>query len=244
MKTRNILAGTLACSVLWSVAATAQVSVVDWPELVKWAQQAEQMTQTVTQLENTVRSLTDVPQNLTSEVQGLLNSTVQNPLGAITQNIKVLMAGSGTGSCAGSQTVLTQNQYSAATGGDFIGQTLNQSAKRNAGLMACTQQMLQATQSRLEQMPQLLTMLQGSTDVTSATVNAARIQHEIGTINAQQQQAMLMAQSSMLQHMMSEDQLLQKQRADASEVVRATSAGAPAGTVPTVTVPPYSAGGN
>jgi type IV secretion system protein VirB5 len=228
------------CSVLWST-AQAQVQVNDAAALLKWVQQAQQMEQSVAQLKAQLAALTDVPQNLQQQVAGLLNSAVQNPLGNITQNLNVLMAGSGTGTCGGAQAVLTQNQYLAATGGDFIGQQMNQTANRNAGLMACTQQMLTATQSRLAQMPQLLTELQGSADVTQVATVSARIQQETATINAQQQQAMLVAQSALLQNQMSEQQLYQKQRADAQEVIRATSAGAPAGNVPAVTVPPYAA---
>jgi predicted esterase YcpF (UPF0227 family) len=247
MKTHSLIhacasSAIAVCCALWPAVTSAQgVPVIDVAALLRWAQQAAQMTQAVTQLETTVRSLTNVPQNLQQEVTGLLNSAVQNPLGNITQNLNVLMAGSGTGTCGGAQAVLTQNQYGTATGGDYLGQQMNQNANRNAGLMACTQQMLAATQSRLAQMPQLLAELQSSTDVTSATVNAARIQQETATIAAQQQQAMLVAQSAYLQHQMSEEQLYQKQRADAQEVIQATSTGAPAGNVPTVTVPPYAA---
>lgn len=243
MKARHIPAYLLSASLMLGT-ARADLPVVDAASLLKWVQQAQQMAQQLAQLQATVRSLTDVPDNLAQMVQGLLNTAVQNPLGEIEQNLQTLLSGQGTGSCAGSQTYLTQNQYAAGQGGDFTAQWLNQSANRNAGLQACTQQMMQATQTRLQQMPQLLTELQGATDVTQIAAVSGRIQYEVATINAQQQQAMLMAQSVQLQHMMSEDQILQKQRSDAQEVIQSTSPGAAPGNVPTVATAPQPFVGN
>lgn len=243
MKIRHTIAGLLAASLLWTP-ARADLPVVDAASLLKWVQQAQQMQQSIAQLEAQLKALTDIPQNLTEMVQGLLNSAVSNPLGAIEQNLQTLLSGQGTGTCAGSQTYLTQNQYFSTTGTDFVGQAMNQSANRSAGLQACTQQMMVATQARLAQMPQLLTELQGATDVTQATAISGRIQIEIATINAQQQQAMLLAQSAMLQESMRNDQILQKQRADAQEIITNTSPGAAGGNIPAVTPAPQPFVGN
>lgn len=237
MNTRRIIAAATMLTFM-SASARADLPVIDASQLLKWVQQAQQMQQQLVQLENTVHSLTDVPQDLATMVQQLLQTAVQNPLGQILQNLQVMLSGQGTGTCTGSQNYLTQNQYSAAVGTDFIGQIMNQSANRNAGLQACTQQMLAATQVRLQQMPQLLTQLQGATDVTQATAISGRIQYEIATINAQQQQAMAMAQAAEVQAAMEQDQILQKQRADATEVFKNTSPGAAAGTIPPVTPAP------
>lgn len=227
---RRLLGCAVALSALCAP-AMADLPVIDAASLFKWVEQAQQMSQQITQLENTVHSLTNVPQNLIQQVEGLLQSGVRNPLGNITQNLQVLLGGQGTGTCNGSQNFLTQNQYAAGVGGDFTAQWLNQSATRNAGIQACTQQMLTATQTRLDQMPALLDELQGAQDVTQVAAVSARIQQEIATVSAQQQQAMLMAQMAATQHMMAEDQVLQKQRADAQEVINNTSA-SPNGVTP------------
>jgi len=237
MRIRCALAGA-AMAALVAVPVRADLPVVDAASLLKWVQQAQQMQQTITQLEAQLRALTDVPNNLTQMVSGLLQSAVQNPLGQIQQNLQVLMTGQGTGNCGNSQQYLTQNQYSAGTGTDFTAQWLNQSANRNAGLQACTQQMITATQTRLNQMPQLLTELQGATDLTQVASISGRIQYETATINAQQQQAMLVAQTAAMQSMMAQDQILQKQRADAAEVYKNTSPGATPGAIPAVTPAP------
>jgi hypothetical protein len=240
----RILAGVVA-GLLLVQPARADLPVIDAASLAKWVAQAQQMAQQLTQLENTVRSLTDVPQNLVNQVEGLLQQAVQNPLGNITQNLQVLMTGQGTGTCGNANTYLAQNQYNAATGGDFTGQWLNQSANRSAGLQACTQQMMAGTQTALTQLPALLTQLQGATDVTQIAAIAGRIQQAIATINAQQQQALLMGQTAMLQRMMQEDQLLQKQRADAQERINATSATAAGAAAPAAVPAPqiFQAGG-
>lgn len=237
MNPRRIIAAASLFAFM-TASARADLPVIDASQLLKWVQQAQQMQQTITQLEETVHSLTNIPQNLESMVQQLLQAAVQNPLGQITQNLQVLLTGQGVGTCTGGQAYLTQNQYSAAQGTDFMGQIMNQSANRNAGLQACTQQMLGATQTRLQQMPQLLAQLQGATDVTSATAISGRIQYEIATINAQQQQAIAMGQAAQVQAAMQQDQILQKQRADATEVYQQTSPGAAAGTIPAVTPAP------
>ena len=88
--------------------------------------------------------------------------------------------------------MLSATQAWTANGGDFLGSLLNGGASRLAGLMACTNQMMQATEQRLTQMPQLLSELQNCSDVTCATTLSGRIQLETATINAQQQQAILM----------------------------------------------------
>jgi hypothetical protein len=243
MRRRHIIAGSLLVPLFCSP-VMAQMAVIDGAALLKWVQQAQQMQQTVTQLESAVRSLTDVPQNLTQMVEGLLNTAVQNPLGQIEQNLQVLMTGQGTGNCGGSQVYLTQNQYAVGSGTDLTAQLLNQSVTRNAGLQACTQQMMMATQARLQQMPGLLNELQGATDITQVEAIRGRIEIEVATINAQQQQAILLNQTTMVQHMMDDDKRLQKQRADAQEIIQNTGPNAPAGNVPQVTNPPvFAAGG-
>ena len=78
----RILAGVVA-GLLLVQPARADLPVIDAASLAKWVAQAQQMAQQLTQLENTVRSLTDVPQNLVNQVEGLLQQAVQNPLGNI-----------------------------------------------------------------------------------------------------------------------------------------------------------------
>jgi hypothetical protein len=241
---RQILAG-VAAGLLLVQPARADLPVIDAAQLLKWVQQAAQMANQLTQLEATVRSLTNVPQDLVTQVQGLLQQAVQNPLGAITQNLQVLLTGHGTGTCTGSQNYLTANQYSAAAGGDFTAQMLNQSANRTAGLQACTQQMMAGTQAALAQLPGLLTQLQAATTVTQAAAIAGRIQQAVATIAAQQQQATLMGQTMMIQRAIQEDQQLQKMRADAQERINNTSGtvgGVAAAALPAPT--PFGAAGN
>jgi hypothetical protein len=236
---RIVYTGALTCSLLLaSVPSRADLPVVDLAAIKYWVQQEQLMQQTVTQMIATVHSLTNVPQNLSSMVGQLLQTAVQNPLGQIEQNLQVLMTGQGTGTCTGSQNYLVQNQYSAGQGTDFTAQWLNQGANRNAGLQACTQQMLVGTQTRLAQMPGLLTELQGATDLTQVASISGRIQYEVATISAQQQQAGLVAQTAAMQAAMAQGQIDQKQRADAQEFFNATAPGAAAGAIPTVTAAP------
>lgn len=235
---RRAIAVLLA--LLSSAPAHADMPVIDAANLFKWFQQAQDMARTIAQLEATVRSLTNVPQDLLQQVQGLLQQGAQNPLGNITQNLQVLLAGRGTGNCNGSQQFLTQNQYTATTGTDFTSQWMSQSQVRNAGIQACTQQMLVATQTRLDQMPGLLTELQNAKDVTQVSAVQARIQYETSTIAAQQQQASLIAQMAMTKRAMAEDTMMQKMRSDAREIINNTQPGGLTGnaTAPMAALPP------
>jgi hypothetical protein len=197
------------------------------------------------QLEAQVRMMEDIPQNLISQVQQLMSLGIQNPLQNIMQNIGAMMTGQGVGTCNGAQGILTQNQYAPATGGDFLGQQLNQSVTRNAGIQACTQVMLNSTQARLADLPQLLNQLQGATDSTQATAISGRIQFEIANINAQQQQIAAMSQMSQMQRQMAEDAQAQKMRADAQERINDTSGAVGTGVPAGIPAPaPFQAAGN
>ena len=111
------------------------------------------------------------------------------------------------------------------TAATFLGSLLNGGASRLAGLMACTNQMMQATEQRLTQMPQLLSELQNCSDVTCATTLSGRIQLETATINAQQQQAILMGLAQQQQRWAADDLVLQKMRADLEAVFNSLPSG-------------------
>ena len=181
--------------------------------------------QQVQQAIQTVQALTNIPQNLAGQVVGLLQSTIQNPLQGISLNLQTLMTGSGPGVCMGAGGMLSATQAWTANGGDFLGSLLNGGASRLAGLMACTNQMMQATEQRLTQMPQLLSELQNCSDVTCATTLSGRIQLETATINAQQQQAILMGLTQQQQRWAADDLVLQKMRADLEAVYNALPSG-------------------
>ena len=190
------------------------------------SQQVQYLQQQVQQAIQTVQALTNIPQNLAGQVVGLLQSTIQNPLQGISLNLQTLMTGSGPGVCMGAGGMLSATQAWTANGGDFLGSLLNGGASRLAGLMACTNQMMQATEQRLTQMPQLLSELQNCSDVTCATTLSGRIQLETATINAQQQQAILMGLTQQQQQRWAADDLvLQKMRADPEAVYNALPSG-------------------
>ena len=231
---RRLLLATALAAPLFLAAPTgrAQMPVIDFAQLGEWArqlqyaiQQVQYLQQQVQQAIQTVQALTNIPQNLAGQVVGLLQSTIQNPLQGISLNLQTLMTGSGPGVCMGAGGMLSATQAWTANGGDFLGSLLNGGASRLAGLMACTNQMMQATEQRLTQMPQLLSELQNCSDVTCATTLSGRIQLETATINAQQQQAILMGLTQQQQRWAAEDLIAQKMRADAEAVYNSLPAG-------------------
>ena len=154
---RFLLATAIASPLFLSAPSSrAQMPVIDFAALGQWFQQIQYALQTVQQLQqqvqqaiNTVRALTNIPANLAGQVVGLLQSTIQNPLQGINLNLQSLMMGSGSGVCPGAGGMLSATQGWTATGGDFLGSMMNGGATQLAGLLACTQQMMQAAQQRL-----------------------------------------------------------------------------------------------
>jgi len=218
-------AAAFALEVAVMPAPKAAMPVIDIDSLAQMWKQVQQMQQMLQFTQQQLQTLRNVPQQLMGQAQGLLSLGVSNPLQDIMGNLQSLMNGTGTGHCTGSSQLLDVNQYAEATpldtGGqmDFAGATMNGTAARDAGLMACTNQMMEATQQRLQQMPELLSMLQSCTDITCEQGISGRIQYEQAMIQAQTQQAILMGQNAQQQRWNAQDQILQKRRADAQQLI-------------------------
>jgi len=248
--TRLAVVTTVATGIMFAAPARADLPVVDFSALGQWAKELQSDAQMITnqlqqisQLTQTVHDIEDIPQNLIGQVAGLLQVGVQNPLQNITGNLSTLMNGSGVGTCSGASNLLTINQYARASGSDFAGAWLNGGASITAGLQACTRQMMQATQDRLNEMPGLLDEVQSCHDQACATALTARIQLETATINTQQQQAQLVMMQGQLQRWTAEDQIMQKQRQDYQAIINGSggNVGAPVPPAASSAVPTFNA---
>jgi hypothetical protein len=232
---------SLAAFALATPPVQADVPVIDFAALAQWGKELQEQADILrtamnqlTQLETTVRDIEDIPRDLMGQVQGLMQIAVQNPLQGITGNLDNLFNGAGTGQCAGSANLLMMNQFHTAGGGDFLGSWINGGAAITAGLQACTNMVLQSTQDRLNNLPQLVSQLQACNDMACATAVNGRIQEEVANINAQTMQLMAMQSAGQLQRYTAEQQILQKQRADAEAVIAATGGAGAAGGPPVV----------
>lgn len=238
---RFLLAAVAAFALEMAATPTlkAGLPVIDIDNLWNNVQQLMEMKNMLDTQLRQLQTLRNVPQQLIGEAQGLLDLGVSNPLQDIMGNLQSLMNGSGTGTCHGSSHLMDLNQYASAmpmVGGkiDFAGAQINGAAARGAGLLACTNQMMEATQRRLTQMPELLSMLQSCTDITCEQGVSGRIAYEQANIQTQQLQAQLMWQNAQQQRWTAEDQITQKQRADADTWVNETGGANAAGTGSTV----------
>lgn len=221
---RHLLFGCAVAGML-SQSASAAMPVIDAAQLFRWVQQAQQMQQSITYLEGQLHALTNVPQNLLQQVEGLLQGGLRNPLGDLQGSLQAMLTGRGVGTCTGSEDSLTRNLYASPGGNDFTGAMLGASAQRNAGIQACMQQMLGSVQRRLELMPQLLNELAGSHDLTQIAAVSGRIQQEDATANAEHMQIQALYQASEIQRNIQMDQVAQKQRMDSLERMRQTAPG-------------------
>ena len=208
--------------------ANAALPVIDIDNIVQSFKQLQEMIAVKDQVTRQLQTLQNVPRQLIGQFQGLMDLGVSNPLQDITANLESLMHGSGTGRCAGGDGLMALNQYAealpmaGASNIDFTGAQINGSAARSAGLLACTQQMMAGTQSRLRQMPDLLRGLESCGDITCLEGMSGRIQYEQAIVAAQTQQATLVHMNAQQQRWNMEDQAMQKMRADADQGVNAT----------------------
>lgn len=208
--------------------AHAALPVIDIDSLKQLFTQVQQMQQALQFAQSQLHALTNVPQQLMGQAQGLLSMGVSNPLQDIEHNLMSLMNGSGTGRCNGADGIMQLNQYAealpmeGANSIDFQGAQLNGTAASSAGLLACTNQMMQATQTRLQEMPELLGALQSCGDITCLQGVSGRINYEQAVVATQTQQAMLVNLNAQQQRWNVEDQIEQKTRSDADQWVNAT----------------------
>lgn len=186
--------------------------------LTDWETSLHDMETQINQLTSVINQLTDVPVDLLSAVSELLTDAVLKPLGDIQSNLNMLQSGMGVGSCNGASQLLQTFQYFKSVKTDFAAAMLNGSMARHAGLIGCTSTMIKTTQTRLNDLPRLLTQLKACNDVTCINSVSGRITGEVAIINSQAQQAQLVQHQAELYEQVKIDQLQQKQRADDEQV--------------------------
>lgn len=212
----------LAVTLLVPAHAYAVIPVEDIPVLGQMLTTVQQGAQILSEAKSTVGALTNIPREAIGEITGLLEQGIGNPLQGIHLNLQSLLTGSGTGTCSGSSGMLALQQYQGASGGDFMGASMNGSAARLAGLQACTQQMLEAQEQRLNELPGILDQLKGCNDVACTTAIAGRLNYENAVQTAQNNEAVLIGWNAQLQRWTADDQIAQKQRADEQQLINAT----------------------
>ncbi len=219
--TSSIAAGI----VLTTTPAPALIPVEDYGAITRIWEGVQVAQKALTEAQNTARAVTSVPRNLMSQVEGLLSMGVQNPLGDLQNTLSSIMHGGPlSGSCAAAAgNIISATRYATASGSDFSGILLNANSSRLGGVVSCMDTQLRSTQSRLNQMPQLLEELQNCQDVSCTTAVSGRIQLETATIGAQTNQAILMGQAAQAQRWATEDQVNEKIRRDAEETIQGTS---------------------
>lgn len=246
--------------------ARADVPVIDVSSLGQLFKEVQQGLQQLQTMQQQLRMFTNIPQNLESQVSGLMNQAIANPLQGIMGDLNGLMNGTGTGNCTGSQNLLGINQFvhaiplpvpgvaQAGGGIDFAGALLNGQATRTAGVLACNQQAMNGVQQQLDMMPQLLDQLQACADITCATAVTGRIQYQVAQGQALQTQSLLAGQNFQIMQQIRDENNAQFIRGGEQQMIQDTGgAGAiggggttPAGlsiAAPSALAPTFGAGG-
>jgi hypothetical protein len=216
-----------ALSLAFAPGAHAVVPVEDIPALGQLVQTLAVAKQQADGIFGTLRAIKNIPQDLMQQASGLLSLGVQNPLSDLEGTLhSILNGGPLTGSCASAAgDYLTSNRYGLATGNDISAAWVNVNSAQLGGVVSCLQTEMKATQTRLNEMPQLLDEMQSCQDISCTTAVGGRIQLETATIAAQTNQTIMMGQAAQFQRWTTEDQVIQKMRRDSEETAAGTAGG-------------------
>ena len=263
---RLLLSAVASVGLSFGSAHAQGVLVHDQLSFMELFQQLQQAVQMVSSLEQQVNILENVPRQMIGQVEGLISQTIRNPLNDIMGNLNGLRLGSGPGSCSGSQNFLAQDQFymptnlpsivplGAASGGvtrglDFLGSLINNRANSTAGVLACNQQMMTATQQRMDDMQTMVDQLKACNDITCINGVNGQIAVYQATIQNQQLQATLVGQHGDLLQRTREQNELEYVRAAEAQAIQETGGAGAAGSPdnvpvagPTVAAPTFGAG--
>jgi hypothetical protein len=222
-----VMLGALA-GFMYSLPAQAQLPVIDSAATAQLVQQVQTAAQSLTTLQQQYNRLTQTyealshPSSIAGMMPGLSVPSLQNPLGGISQ-IPGISSGTASPSAL-MQQFLGQNRYYQPTGTDAQAQEMQRQAQATAGIQALAYQNLQATQSRLEQLPELQSQLDTAQNVEDVAAVNNRIQVEQQFVATQQSQAQQLQLLQQAQIQVNDQRLQQRQRQDADSLFNDTKA--------------------
>lgn len=218
-----------AAHALFGVGDICANCATEWSQVASWAKQAADMAQEYSQFVQANSSLTGIVGSLSgaagvdtsglSSIRSVL-SDVGQIQGAVsgTMNLANGISNGGVGRFSligAANAILNQNTVYRPTGGDFMAQWINARAQGQAAQQAYMQQFIQAGQSRLQALQDLKARQMAAT----TTDERMAIQNEIGRtqqeLSTQAMQAQQLAALSEMQDRVSQQQIMEKQRADA-----------------------------
>lgn len=208
----------------------------EWTQIASWTKQAADMAKTYSQFVQANSSLTGIVGSLSGaagiDTSGLSSiSSVLSDLGQVRGAISgtvSLVNGVANGGVGGfnltgvANSILNQNTVYRPVGSDFMAQWINARAKGQASQQAYMQEFVQSGQARL----QALQDLKAKQMAAKTTDERMAIQNEIGRtqeeLSTQAMQAQQIAALSEMQERVAQQQIIEKQRADAEGQQRAT----------------------
>lgn len=205
----------------------------EWSQIASWAKQAADMARDYSQFVQANSSLTGIVGSLSGaagvDTSGLTSvrsvlSDVGQIQGAISGTMSMVNGGfnGGLSLSGAANAILNQNTVYRPTGGDFMAQWINARAQGQAAQQAYMQEFVRSGQARLQALQDLK-----SRQMTATTTDERMaIQNEIGRtqeeLSTQAMQAQQIAALSEMQGKVSQQQLLEKQRADSEALQKST----------------------
>ena len=179
--------------------AHAQMPVTDAGSIAQLVQQVQTASNTLTTLQQSYNRLSQTyealahPTNVAGMFPGVSVPGVQNPLGNVGQ-VPGVVSGTNLGSYGPTaQQFLQQNQVYQPPGTDAAAVAMNQQAQGTAGIQAIAYQNLQATQTRMQQLPAIQAQLDSAQTVQDVAAVNNRLQVEQQFVQTQQAQAQNLA---------------------------------------------------
>ena len=217
---------------LFGVADTCADCAKEWTQIASWAKQAKDMAFQADQWRQANLSLNGIVGSVSgaagvnlsglNDVRSVL-SDVGEVRGVVSGFVTSGQAGlSGFSVSGAANTILNQNTVYRPQSGDFMAQWLNARAQGQASQQAYMQEFITSAQAR----QQALLELKQRQMTASTTDERMAIQNEIGRtqeeLSTQEQQARAIAALGDMQERVSQQQMMEKQRADADGLVRMT----------------------
>jgi hypothetical protein len=231
-----------SANALFGVGDICANCATEWTQIASWAKEAADMAREYSQFVQANSSLTGIVGSLSGaagvDTSGLTSirsvlSDAGQIQGAIsgTMNMGRGISAGGVGgfSLSGAaNAILNQNTVYRPAGGDFMAQWINARAQGQAAQQAYMQEFVRSGQSRL----QALQDLKAKQMAATTTDERMAIQNEIGRtqeeLSTQAMQAQQIAALSDMQDRVSQQQIIEKQRADSDALQQATRAAADA----------------
>lgn len=223
-------ASALAMAVAGTSPAFAWMTVFDPTAVGKLGEEVGQLQQQLSVLQQSYSQITNVansvmhPTNILGMAPGLMAPGMVNPIPQASQVMGMLRGGNLAGLGGMVSSLRNQNMIYQPQGTDPNAAWINQGATQTASAQALAQQLMAASQSRTPYIQEMMTDLNGATDIQQVEAIRGRMDAENHILATQQQQAQTLMMLASVQDQARQQQVDQMARQSADALFNDTQA--------------------